>query len=71
MQIVFSGDNLHDMSNPVFWEKVRKVAQRVVKVKVFIWPVEKYRKLYCDTFSIGIDINIPKFYSLNILKVFF
>ena len=53
MQIVSLGDNLHEMSNPVFWEKVRKIfqdisaefAQRVVKVKIalfihmyyFIW----------------------------------
>ena len=24
MQIVSSGDNLHEMPNPVFWEKVEK-----------------------------------------------
>ena len=41
MQIVSSGDNLHDMSNPVFWEKYEntanlssaELAQRVVKAK--------------------------------------
>ena len=41
MQIVSIGDNLHEMSNPVFWEKNKKniinlsstteLAQRVVK----------------------------------------
>ena len=42
MQIVSKGDNLHEMSNPVFCEKLEnvitlssaKLAQRVVKVKV-------------------------------------
>ena len=24
LQIVYNGDNLHEMSNPVFWEKIRK-----------------------------------------------
>ena len=24
MQILSIGDNLHEMSNPVFWEKIRK-----------------------------------------------
>ena len=24
MQIVSIGDNLHEMSNPVFWEKIKK-----------------------------------------------
>ena len=41
MQIVL-GDNLHEMSNPVFWENKKNIinlssaenAQRVVKVKV-------------------------------------
>ena len=30
MQIVSSGDNLHEMSNPVFWEKKEKYRQFVV-----------------------------------------
>ena len=37
MQIVSIGDNLHEMSNPVFWEKIRKLFQyvlpRVLSVK--------------------------------------
>ena len=41
MQIVSSGDNLHEMSDPVFWENKKNIinlpsaenAQRVVKVK--------------------------------------
>ena len=43
MQIVSNGDNLHEMLNPVFWEKKKKkniayllsaeLAQRVVKDK--------------------------------------
>ena len=42
MQIVSNGDNLHEMSNPVCWEKNKKsiidllsaeLAQGVVKVK--------------------------------------
>ena len=45
MQIVSIGNNLHEMSNPVFWEKSGKItnllsaelAQRVVKVKNW-WP---------------------------------
>ena len=48
MQIVSSGDNLHEMSEPIFWEKkIRKniinlssaeLAQCVVKVKsLFIY----------------------------------
>ena len=41
MQIVSIGDNLHEMLNPVFWEKIKKsitnvssaeLAQKVVKV---------------------------------------
>ena len=40
MQIVSNGDNLHEMSNPVFWENKKNItnmssvelAQRVVKV---------------------------------------
>ena len=41
IQIVYNGDNLHGMSNPVFWEKNKKnithllsaeLAQRVVKL---------------------------------------
>ena len=45
MQIVSSGDKLHEMSNFVFWEKIRKyvmnlssaeLAKRVVKVKGLI-----------------------------------
>ena len=30
MQIVSIGDNLHEMSNPVFWEKYEKYHQYVV-----------------------------------------
>ena len=30
MQIVFTGDSLHEMSNPVFWEKYEKYDQFVV-----------------------------------------
>ena len=30
MQIVSSGDNLHEMSNPVFWGKQEKYHQIVV-----------------------------------------
>ena len=30
MQIVFNGDNLHKMSNPVFWEKEDKQKQCVI-----------------------------------------
>ena len=40
MQIVSIGDSLHEMSNPVYWEKKEnyhsssaELAQRVVKVK--------------------------------------
>ena len=43
MQIVSSGDSLHEMSNPVFWKKKNKknsikflsaeIAQRVVMIK--------------------------------------
>ena len=42
MQIVSSGNNLHEMSKPVFWEKFKKntinlssteLAHRVIKVK--------------------------------------
>ena len=41
MQIVSIGDNLHEISNPVFWEKKKKysnfssaeLAKSVVKVK--------------------------------------
>ena len=42
MQIVSIRDNMHEMSNPIFWEKVREhiinlssaeLAQRVVMVK--------------------------------------
>ena len=45
MQIVSSGDNLHEMLNPVFWEKKEKNiinlpsaenAQKMVQVKPFI-----------------------------------
>ena len=44
MQIVSIGDNLHEMSNPIFWEKKKKIitnlsspelAQREVKIKIF------------------------------------
>ena len=42
MQIVSLGDNLHEMSNPVFWENKKNIinlpsaesAQRVVKVNI-------------------------------------
>ena len=42
MQIVSYGDNLHEMSNPIFWKKIRNIinlssaenGQRVVKVKL-------------------------------------
>ena len=30
MQIVSNGDSLHEMSNPIFWEKIRKYYQFVV-----------------------------------------
>ena len=42
MQIVYLGDNLHETSNPIFLDKIRKniayvssvkLAQRVIKVK--------------------------------------
>ena len=42
MQIVSNGDNLHEMSNPVFWKKIRKniisllsaeLVKGVIKVK--------------------------------------
>ena len=26
MHIVSNGDNLHEMSNPVFWERIRKLS---------------------------------------------
>ena len=32
MQIVSIGDNLHEMSNPLFWEKKEKHHQFVVRV---------------------------------------
>ena len=53
MQIVSSGDNLHEMSNPVFWKKLEKnkkkitnlpsaeLAQRVIKTKQFLWMMKK------------------------------
>ena len=47
MRIVFSGDNLREMSKPVLWEKIRKkkkkkdmnsssaeLAERVIKVQL-------------------------------------
>ena len=44
MQIVSIGDNLHEMSNPVFWKNKKKfinmlsaeLAQKVVKVKMHL-----------------------------------
>ena len=49
MQIVSNGDNLHEMSNPVFWEKNTKninllsaeFAQRGVKVNQAIFQFEE------------------------------
>ena len=35
MQIVYIGNNLHEMSNPVFWGKIRKRFQNVVCYKVY------------------------------------
>ena len=43
MQIVFSGDNLHEISKPVFWEKIEnisichllKILSRVISVNGF------------------------------------
>ena len=29
MQIVSIGDNLHEMLNPVSWEKIRKISQKL------------------------------------------
>ena len=31
MQIIFSGDNLHEMSEPVFWEKLEKYFKMFAK----------------------------------------
>ena len=46
MQIVSNGDNLHKMSNPVFWVNIiillsAKLAQTVVMVKCYIVQREK------------------------------
>ena len=30
MKIVSNGDNVHDMSNPVFWEKLEIIKQFIV-----------------------------------------
>ena len=35
MQIVSNGDNLHEMPNPVFWEKYEKIFQYVVCWKFY------------------------------------
>ena len=43
MQVVSAGDNLHEMSKPIFWEKYENIsslssaelAQRVLRVKSF------------------------------------
>ena len=34
MQIVSTGDNLHGMSNPVFWGKIKKIFQYIICWKV-------------------------------------
>ena len=56
MQIVSNGDNLLEISNPVFWEKSEKLtnmssaelAQRVIKVKdcilTFSLPILNIRR---------------------------
>ena len=31
MQIIFMGDNLQEMSNPIFWEEYYKIFQKHVK----------------------------------------
>ena len=50
MQIVSSGDNLHEKSKPIFWEKKGKMspfwhllnfAQRMVKVMIFVHDILK------------------------------
>ena len=52
MQIVSMGDNLHEMSNPVFWEKYFKMmsddfAKRVLTVKVsrYLWQIQYSTKI--------------------------
>ena len=51
MQIVSNGDNLHEMLNPVFWEKNKKniinlsfaeLTKRVVKVIFFCFIIIKF-----------------------------
>ena len=32
MQIVISGDNLHEMSKPIFWEKILDICQIVCEI---------------------------------------
>ena len=49
MQIVSNGDNLHEMSKPVFWEKKEKViysssaglVQSVIKVKEYCQGLQR------------------------------
>ena len=60
-QIVSIGDNLHEMSNPVFWDKKNinlssaELAKRVVKVKILIRALDKK----------GIRINIFSYFSVK------
>ena len=59
MHIVSNGDNLHEISNPVFWGKIRKIlsicclliSQRVVKIN--------YRNIHCICEGILIICMIP------------
>ena len=65
MQIVSTiGDNLHEMSNPVFWKKIRKnisiccllkILPRVVSVKLCVAGV--YRKNVCKFHEISVKFS--------------
>ena len=52
MQIVSIGDNLHEMSNPVFWEKKEKNHQFVVcwicPEHAKCWPLKHQAKFVAD-----------------------
>ena len=58
MQIVFIGDNSHEMSNLVFWEKLRKIFQKCRLLK-FLPRVLTLKEIY----QISIEICRHGFYS--------
>ena len=60
MQIVSIGDNLQEMSNPIFWKKKKKniltlcaeILPKVLSVKSLHWSMRKMNP--------GISFNLPK-----------